>query len=1837
MQGENASAAQKEEGKGLFTGWKKFFAPPTMVQQEEKLETMDPTSRLSFDFMFKQLDILMASTQDANMRAQYAYVKADMEIDRVKSKYAEDFIWDFVRWIEGISEKNVVFEPQEIDPNGVDAAQMNVIDEFPIITPWGNKPYTHLPDVKDFLDSIVDQKASVEKFIAKLRLRWPRNLPELWFWYKYIVHKQAIDGTVIEYARAIEPYEFLPRDRLPENPETDAPNPTYPYYDDNPDEPLDPTGPYKGPSWNVAPQDPYNPNPPRYNGFAYHFKNRLRGLILDEQVGPAAIKNFYQNNIERNNWAFDRTTLEEFASHIAGLIDNVADPNRAAALRGAFGLRVADNGLPVQPNQIVDNILIAQGIGNAIQQHLANNPLRLNIQQPQQQPQPQPQHQQEVQQLQQDIVALQQQMQQMAVNHQNALQNQQLQAQIALLEQQLANAQQQQPQQVVEQQPAPVQVPAPAPAIVIDQNIQNQLGIAKAQAEQAKIELEKKKIEYEMAEKTTEVERMKAEARVREAEQKIKNTEYMLEVFKEKAKNSPAPVLAEDVKTVLEKGLNDLVAAVSTNKSVADPEKIKEVSSIIAANPDVASQVDDAFQKKIDLFGSRVDEASKKLNDFVQSKVPITDLTPITRLNELLAAVTIPSEIKITGHEKLPASIPVVYNQPAVVMPVAVGGNESPLPQNILSGPAAMKSSEPHPMPIENKVTVELGKDFAKEFLEAYKNIQQQVSPSPVNQKDSAKKVKEAAQKIEKKAKESLTKEDLESFKTDLVNAVTTGLQGTNFSFSMPFTDTQVNELKTTVATLVAERNTYKDQFDKVTELYANLVKEAQKVKDLPKEDKKALEDAMVESSSLETLKDSISKEFSSLKPVLDDLLDEQKKTRAALEISNTQRAAVGQAIINTNTALDTIRIQQVSQMNTLGNGINALGTVINKNASESQHILNQVLTGITDGNAAKNAVSHTIGQAVSSLGEAVNLLRDQKSSAREAANKMGQIERSMVAFVGSVLQSGNSAMRREEEEEEEEEEPKTLTDLLREGPTVEEIESDDEEGEVVDEDTYPPFAIGYFEADEEIQKHPEKDEVITQAATQATEATKKAADLGVVPPVVTSLVLYVAKGASALPELQTADTVNTLTSIADPNSPETVSEQVDQISKAAVETATIVLNNPNAQPGDKQEAAKILEEVVLLADGSSATTSLSKTKNLEQASKKQENWRDEVDKMRPSGKSEQVSALSDQILSVMDQADKSVFGYLGIDNVDKAQKFVSEIARNEIASGVEPTFDSLKAKVVTKLERMVAAKKQKESFTQISTTIDQFSDQVTSFVRNFIDSTGKLTNHQDLPGQDSPEYNIAANLFSSSAENLMKPEQREARDDFFSYAKYLDNYTMKFQDIMDTLEGFGMEDTNIYKEAASRLEELDQLHLQNLEDSRRGFEQLKTSLATWKSRGQYEYRGWAVAMNDALTKLMTELSIVPTSKDLAGDFGDIAKSAADELKDSIKMLPGLTPLSKQNQNNQARIAQLQESQKITKQIQEKLKIIEKDITKGMFNYLRAQKAEEYRRANFAKSGAPEINNAIGEAKSAYKQYLTEHSRGMGEVKLPLDESGLVVLPNNSLLGKKMSRNDSNVLKDAAAKVNSGELEEIDYEQLLNDILEDMGKNRMKDASLSQKEREKRSKLYEKVNQREKDLIGEQEASETRKKFYGNPKNFQKKPSNAPLSSEEMKYAATYFTGNIYAGLETDEQVEYFQKTGKLKLKPGSKEEQIYKLSKANLAAERRFEPNRLRDPKNPSLGRERGQFGNTTAYMQEWSLKHPNEPAAKKFLEQQEAKKIGTKEWLQKPKTKKTKSKWKF
>lgn len=250
-------------------GWKKFEAPPTFLQVEEQLKTMMPTDQIKFNYVINKLQQLSKNAQSKAESDQYAYLIAQINADRLSGQCTEDFIEDFFLFIQGRSKYNVVEKRVKYNPNGTRVENFSK----KVTCPWGPKPFTHLFDVKDFMDSMVDQRASVMKYISNLKLRWPRNITELWIWYKYISREQGVDGFLVNYARFLEPYDFLPPEKVPFNPVDNS----HTYI-------------YKGNMFSpeVKAFTINNPNPPVYNdGRTHRFLTLLQTLINDPATGLA--------------------------------------------------------------------------------------------------------------------------------------------------------------------------------------------------------------------------------------------------------------------------------------------------------------------------------------------------------------------------------------------------------------------------------------------------------------------------------------------------------------------------------------------------------------------------------------------------------------------------------------------------------------------------------------------------------------------------------------------------------------------------------------------------------------------------------------------------------------------------------------------------------------------------------------------------------------------------------------------------------------------------------------------------------------------------------------------------------------------------------------------------------------------------------------------------------------------------------------------------------------------------------------------------------------------------------------------------------------------------------------------------------------------------------------------------------------------------------------------------------------------------------------------------------------------------------------------------------------
>lgn len=165
------------------TGWKKYEAPPNMLAVEEKLSTLQLTDDQVSHEIMTFLTLAISEAQDEETEKILKTIKVTTNLKKMLQRSKQAFVEDFLLWIQGRSLYN---DPDStVGRTGLDGTQLT--------TPWGQKKMTFLPGVSEFLDGIIAQREEVVQKLSILKMRGPRNINDLWIYYKYLVRGIGID------------------------------------------------------------------------------------------------------------------------------------------------------------------------------------------------------------------------------------------------------------------------------------------------------------------------------------------------------------------------------------------------------------------------------------------------------------------------------------------------------------------------------------------------------------------------------------------------------------------------------------------------------------------------------------------------------------------------------------------------------------------------------------------------------------------------------------------------------------------------------------------------------------------------------------------------------------------------------------------------------------------------------------------------------------------------------------------------------------------------------------------------------------------------------------------------------------------------------------------------------------------------------------------------------------------------------------------------------------------------------------------------------------------------------------------------------------------------------------------------------------------------------------------------------------------------------------------------------------------------------------------------------------------------------------------------------------
>lgn len=202
---ELQDAAKTGSGKG----WKKYEFPATDLQKEKTEANLTLTSTQLRNEVLHKLKVreYLSRRQDNKEESVFwSKKRRNIEYKKMREQVNQDFINDFVLWLQGKSDYNQPEVPKLVHRK--DGEEIKSEITYVSGTPWGRKPLFYVNGVPEFLDQAIDRRADTVKIISKLESTGPRNINEAYLYYKYIVRQMAIDENGIVELNEFSQYDY---------------------------------------------------------------------------------------------------------------------------------------------------------------------------------------------------------------------------------------------------------------------------------------------------------------------------------------------------------------------------------------------------------------------------------------------------------------------------------------------------------------------------------------------------------------------------------------------------------------------------------------------------------------------------------------------------------------------------------------------------------------------------------------------------------------------------------------------------------------------------------------------------------------------------------------------------------------------------------------------------------------------------------------------------------------------------------------------------------------------------------------------------------------------------------------------------------------------------------------------------------------------------------------------------------------------------------------------------------------------------------------------------------------------------------------------------------------------------------------------------------------------------------------------------------------------------------------------------------------------------------------------------------------------------------------------
>ena len=202
-----AFAENRERKQDIQTDAKKFHPGKNPLEREESIDVIQPANSNEHKQLLKMIRRMIKNTRDPKQKAALEFKLVETQTGELKGIIHQEFLRDFWAWMLGRGK-----------------------EEDHKKTPWYRQSLANDDEVSAYCDAFVTKMHEYRVQLARLKMRMPLGIKQIYLFFKYIVRGEELDNTAFLDDWKIFQQEFYKGRELGNEERNKDPLPANPLY-----------------------------------------------------------------------------------------------------------------------------------------------------------------------------------------------------------------------------------------------------------------------------------------------------------------------------------------------------------------------------------------------------------------------------------------------------------------------------------------------------------------------------------------------------------------------------------------------------------------------------------------------------------------------------------------------------------------------------------------------------------------------------------------------------------------------------------------------------------------------------------------------------------------------------------------------------------------------------------------------------------------------------------------------------------------------------------------------------------------------------------------------------------------------------------------------------------------------------------------------------------------------------------------------------------------------------------------------------------------------------------------------------------------------------------------------------------------------------------------------------------------------------------------------------------------------------------------------------------------------------------------------------------------------